>query len=92
MLTEAERDELLIRLDERTGQTHKALFGNGQPGIIHKVTVLEEDMRRRELEAFELREAVPSKKHKALLNSGVLTALLVAVFAALREVFGGAGG
>ena len=91
MLTEAERDELLVRLDERTAQTHKALFGNGQPGIIHRVTVLQEDMRRREAEARDLRDDLPSKKHKALVNSGVLTALLIAVFTAVREVFGGGG-
>jgi hypothetical protein len=34
---DTERDALLIRLDERTFRTDKALFGNGQPGLISKV-------------------------------------------------------
>ena len=48
-MTENERDELLIRLDERTQKIQKdleddyhALYGNGKPGLIEKVTKLED--------------------------------------------------
>ena len=32
-MNQAQRDELLTRLDERTTQIHRVLFGNGQPGL-----------------------------------------------------------
>lgn len=44
MLTDRERDELLIRMDERTMKMQealerdfKSLYGNGQPGLIERV-------------------------------------------------------
>ena len=48
-MTDAERDELLIRLDERTKKIaadlkddYKALYGNGQPGLLSRVQKLED--------------------------------------------------
>ncbi len=94
-MNDQERDTLLMemngtlgRLDERFESTYRAVFGNGRPGLVSAVAVLEDDMRRREAEADELRKAVPTKRSKALINSGVLTALLIAVFTAARTVFG----
>lgn len=89
MLTAAERDELLIRLDERTENMHKALFGNGRPGVLSDVAVLQDEMRRREEEARDLRVAIPSKRRNALINSGLMTTVIVAILTAAKEVFGG---
>ena len=48
MLTDRERDTLLIRMDEQLKQIHKALerdykclHGNGQPGLLQRVQQLE---------------------------------------------------
>lgn len=87
-MTPEERDNLLIRLDERTARADKALFGNGVPGLVKDVVVLQEDMRRREDEAREIRAGVPGKRNKALWNSGAITAVMIAVMAAAKEVFG----
>lgn len=47
-MTNQERDELLIRIDERIGainnkleRDYKVLHGNGQPGLISRVQSLE---------------------------------------------------
>lgn len=87
-MTPEERDNLLIRLDERTDRADKALFGNGKPGLVKDVVVLQEDMRRREEEAREIRAAAPGKRNKALWNSGAITAVMIAVFTAAKQVFG----
>ena len=36
--------ELLIRIDEKTKQMHKAMFGNGQPGLCKRVDIMETKM------------------------------------------------
>ncbi len=48
-MTDEERDELLIRLDERTKKIkddleddYRALYGNGQPGLLDRVKMLED--------------------------------------------------
>ena len=48
-MTDAERDELLIRLDERTRKIasdlkddYRALYGNGKPGLVERVQKLED--------------------------------------------------
>lgn len=89
MLTDRERDNLLVRLDERTDRISRALFGNGRPGLLSDVAVLQDEMRRREEEARALRVAVPSKRRNALINSGLLTTVIVAILTAAKEVFGG---
>ena len=86
-MNDQQRDDMLTRIDERTTATYKALFGNGQPGLIRDVAVLQDDMRQREAEAAALRDAVPSKRDKALVSSGVLTSVLIAIFMAIKEVF-----
>lgn len=40
-MNELERDELLVRLDERTARTERLLLGNGQPGLVQRVSVIE---------------------------------------------------
>ena len=80
--------DLLVETNTLVRDMHKALNGNGKPGLIRDVTVLQEDMRRRELEASQLRDSVPSKRNQALVNSGVLTAILVSIMAAAKQVFG----
>ena len=89
-MNDQDRDALLIRLDERTARADRVLFGNGggpSSGIISRMAVLEDDMRRREDEVLALKESVPSVRNTALVNSGVLTAVLVGLFTALKEVF-----
>lgn len=51
-MTNKERDELLIRIDERLGvingkleRDYKVLHGNGQPGLISRVQSLENQHR-----------------------------------------------
>ena len=55
-MTQAERDEMMIRMDERLksiddklAEDYKHLHGNGQPGLIQRVQKLEDeaDARRR---------------------------------------------
>lgn len=48
-MTDAERDELLIRLDERTRKIteeldadFRALYGNGKPGLVERVQKIED--------------------------------------------------
>ena len=48
-MTDEERDELLIRLDERTKKIkddleddYHALYGNGKPGLLERVQKLED--------------------------------------------------
>jgi len=48
-MTDSERDELLIRLDERTKKIKDdletdfhALYGNGKPGLVERVQKLED--------------------------------------------------
>lgn len=48
MLTDRERDQLLIRMDEHVkniedalGRDYKCLYGNGKPGLIERVQQLE---------------------------------------------------
>ena len=81
--------DLLIEISTLVKATHKALYGNGQPGVLHKVSTLEEQMKASIAEAHELRAAVPTKKEKALVNSGILTGILISVFAAIKAVLFG---
>jgi len=41
MLRDAERDDLLIRLDERMEHLLHVVDGNGQPGLIQRVAAIE---------------------------------------------------
>jgi hypothetical protein len=44
-MTQAERDDLLSRLDSRVYEVHKAVFGNGRPGLCDRMTMAEGDLR-----------------------------------------------
>ena len=85
--------DLLVSTHTMMQELYKVIKGNGRPGLLEKVTVLEDDMRRREQEAAELRtvardlqEGAPSKRNKALVNSGVLTAVLISLFTAIDTI------
>ena len=80
--------DLLVETNTLVREMHKALNGNGKPGLIRDVVVLQEDMRKRESEATQLREDVPTKRNQTLVTSGVLTAVLVSILAAVKQVFG----
>jgi len=41
-MTQAERDEMLVRIDDRVKDLRAAVFGNGQPGLRDRLTVLEQ--------------------------------------------------
>jgi hypothetical protein len=40
-----EDKELLVRIDERVGQLHHAVFGNGRPGLNSRVETIEQNQR-----------------------------------------------
>lgn len=41
VMTEGQKTDLLIKVSTQTEQIHKAIFGNGQKGLIDRVTVIE---------------------------------------------------
>jgi hypothetical protein len=94
-MNDAQRDALLIRLDERTARLAKLIEGNGRPGILQDVTILKEDMRQREREADELRGAVPqlaadaksSAQTRATWTSATVSAIIVGVITAVKAVW-----
>lgn len=86
-MDDTQRDELLISMRGDVSRVVKLLDGNGRRGLVEEVAILKDDMRRRESEADELRAGVPSKRDKALVSSGVLTALIIAVLTAVKTVF-----
>ena len=67
--------------------------GDGKPGFINDVHVLKEDMRRRELEAQELRDAVPTVKQETLVNarwsSGVIATIVTGIVLGIMKALGG---
>jgi len=80
-MTDAQRDELLIRMDERINTInekldtdYKHLHGNGQPGLISRVQALE-----------DAREA-ESKHHGAMWAViGFFVNAAIAVYAVFRH-------
>lgn len=80
-MTDAQRDELLIRMDERINTInekldtdYKHLHGNGQPGLISRVQALE-----------DAREA-DAKHHGALWAVvGFLVNAAIAVYAVFKH-------
>ena len=44
MMTQKDRD-MLIRIDERTTDMHKILFGNGQPGMVKRFDAVEHNQQ-----------------------------------------------
>ena len=77
ILTDVERDTLLIRLDERTGRADAALFGNGggpKEGLMSRVAVLEE-------------RTPPAWERKAI-KIGIPSGLVLTVVGILKQHFG----
>ena len=70
-MNSTQRDELLIRLDERTARADKALFGNGQPGLQTNVVKLQEEM-------LDVQRRAPSKKEKSAGWSAIVLAVIAA--------------
>ena len=96
ILNEAQRDALLVRLDERTARLAKLIEGNGRPGILQDVTILKEDMRQRERMEHDLRdnfvpqaqaEAKASAQTRATWTSGLVSAIIVGVLTAAKAIF-----
>jgi hypothetical protein len=79
--------DLLVSIANDVKRVVKAIDGNGQPGLIQEVAVLKQDMRERQHEAEALRQAVPSKTRNTAVSGGVITAVMISAFTALREVF-----
>ncbi len=44
-MTQAQEEHLLTRIDERVHEIHKAVFGNGRPGLCDRMTMTEGDVR-----------------------------------------------
>jgi hypothetical protein len=40
-MSQASEREMLIRIDERTKEMHKVMFGNGQPGMVKRLADVE---------------------------------------------------
>lgn len=81
MLTDKERDTLLIRVDEQVKEIHRALardykclYGNGQPGLLQRV---------QQLENYHSNENTFLKKFGAVIAWIVSTAL--AVYAVIKH-------
>ena len=87
-MNDQQRDDMLTRIDERTQAMNKALFGNGQPGLVQDVAVLKDEMAVRRQKEAALETAVGSKDRKTLATSGILTAIMLAVLTAAQQVFG----
>lgn len=82
-----EDHDLLVQISTDMKRLLKAIDGNGQPGLLQDVAILKQDMRERQYEAQELREAVPSKTRNTAVTSGIITAIMVSVFTAVKIVF-----
>jgi hypothetical protein len=79
--------DLLVTIASDVKRLVKAIDGNGQPGLIQKVAILEQDMKERQHETEILRSEVPSKGRNTAVSGGVITAVMISVFTALREAF-----
>lgn len=86
--------DLLVSIHTQVERIVKLLDGNGKPGLIRDVAVLQDDMRRREQEAQDLREQVPQTKQEAKIsarwNSGVIAVIVSGIILGVKQVlFGG---
>lgn len=80
--------DLLVSIANDVKRMVKAIDGNGQPGIASKVAVLEQDMLERQTEARDLRIKVQDKNRNAVLIGGLVTAVMIPLFEAAKQVFG----
>jgi hypothetical protein len=85
-----------MRLDDRTARADRALFGNGRPGLISEVAANQQEMNdlKEEMQTAKERATVaehkaPSAKERTLVNGGVLTSVIVAVWTAYTQIMGG---
>ena len=69
--------DLLVRIDERVDQMHKALYGNGQPGLLMNFATLQ-------AEVDEVRSVVPTRAEKRTVAGGMLTLVLFVVALAAK--------
>lgn len=77
ILSDVQRDTLLIRLDERTARADKALFGNGggpAEGLVSRVAVLE--------------ERTPPDWERKIVKIGIPTALVTGVLGIIKQHLG----
>jgi hypothetical protein len=80
-LSENERDELLIRMDERTARLIKAVEGNGQPGLLADVAVLKEQVA-------DIDKRAPSQKEKVGAWGSIAATAIVVIVTAAKTIFG----
>ena len=70
--------DTLVRIDQRVSDIHRAIYGNGRPGLIAEVAALKADMEMYKAD-------VPSKleRRSALAGAVGVVAMLVGVVAKL---------
>lgn len=87
-IADRELRDLLVETHTMTREIHKAVYGNGRPGLIQDVAVLQQDMVRRQDEAKELRENVTSKDRRGALRSAAVSAIVIVAAGILKALFG----
>ena len=78
--------DLLVETHTMTRAIHKAVFGNGRPGLVQDVATLQFDMETRQAEARELRASVAAKRNNATLISAGMTTVLIFVAGIVRAL------
>lgn len=72
-MDQSQRDQLLIETNTLVHEVHKAVFGNGQPGALDRLTRTEEAVKA-------LQASVPTKLER-FGASGTLITIIAAVIA-----------
>lgn len=70
-----EDHDILIAIATDVKRLVRALDGNGQPGLLQKVAILEQDMKERQEEATALRTSTQNVSRNAAATSGVISLL-----------------
>lgn len=81
MMSPAERDALLLRLDERTARTERLLLGNGQPGLVTVVAGNAADIKT-------LKANAPSPRKEKARDWGLVAVVLTGLGALAKGFFG----
>lgn len=87
-MNETERDQLLIRIDERTRITdaRTARIEETLGLTTERVAVLEDDMAQRREESVTLKAAVPSNKERFAVGAGFITSLAIGLWSAYEQI------
>lgn len=83
--------ELMIWLFNDVGDLKRTVNGNGQPGLVVRVTETAQELRDHKAEAAEdirqIRASVPSPREKGTFVGSVIMVVAAAIFQAWRAVF-----